>query len=120
MGGGLSKASVDSPAPAKLSLKMTFFDRARAPQDTEERALATLSGSLLFRDDEQAVFGADAAGWVMDPAASDDAPDGATSTRALRFELASPDFEGAASSQDLVVKLDPTRSGSSKCVQSSK
>jgi len=109
MGAGLSKASLGSATAGKLSLRMTFLDRARAPQDIEERALATMAGSIVFSGDSAAVFTSDANGWVVAPEADDQAPDGATSQRALRFELESPDFEAAVSSQDLVVRLDPVR-----------
>ncbi len=109
MGGGLSKASIGSSTAGKLSLQMTFLDRARSPQDTEVRALAAMSGSIALRDEDTAVFTGDATGWVLDPAADDQAPDGATSQRALRFEIASPEDAGEATSQDLLFKLDPTR-----------
>ena len=109
MGAGLSKATIGSPIGAKISLQMTFLDRARAPQDTEERALAIVSGSIVFRDAVSPAFTADASGWVPDPAADDQAPEGATSQRALRFELDTPDGDDEASSHDLVVKLDPSR-----------
>ncbi|HKO50878.1 MAG TPA: hypothetical protein VJV79_24375 [Polyangiaceae bacterium] len=109
MGAGLSKARRGSATDGKLALRMTFVDRARAPQETEERALATLNGSIVLSDDGAPVFTADANGWVADPEADDQAPDGAISQRALRFELASPDFDGEVLSQELVVKLDATR-----------
>jgi len=109
MGEGLSKASIGSPTSAKLSLQMTFLDQARAPQDTEDRPLASMAGSIVFKQIDSPVFSGDPNGWTLDPLAHDQAPEGATSQRALRFELASPDFAGALPNQDLVIKLDPTR-----------
>lgn len=109
MGKGLSRVSAGSPVAGKLSLQLKFLDQARAPQDTEQRALASLAGSIAFRELDTPVFTGSSEGWVVDPQANDEAPDAATSQRALRLELATPDFEGAPASQDLVFRLDPER-----------
>jgi hypothetical protein len=109
LGAGPSKGSVYSATDGKLSLRMVFLDQARAPQDTEERALATLAGSIVLSKYGGAVFTGDARGWVVDPEADDQAPEGAISQRALRLECASPDFDGEVSSQYLVLRLDPLR-----------
>jgi len=95
---------------------MTFLDRAREPTETETRPLATLAGQLTFADATTPVFTGkldDAGvpeGLVVDAKAADDAPEGASSKRLLRFEFTSPDFKNVPSStQTLIIKLDPQR-----------
>lgn len=112
-GGGESKAST-SLQPAKLILHATFLDRARQPRDIETRPLASFEGRLGLRADGSPVFVASSSdepsGVTAAPEAYENAPDGATSRRVLRFLWAAAQLEGANSEGvTLVVKLEPKR-----------
>lgn len=114
-GKGTSKAEVGAKVPATLSLEMTFLDSARKPLDTEQRPFATLEGQITFRDARTPVFSGtlndagEPEGLKLDPQAHDEAPEGATSRRVLRFAFDVPDFEQVPKLQELVIKLDPER-----------
>lgn len=114
-GQGTSNMPASATVPAKLLLEMTCMDSGRQPSDVEQRALATMEGQLTFRNGETPVFSASldeegqVQGLVIGPQAVDEAPDGATSRRVLRFAFGAPDFEQVPTRQELVVKLDPKR-----------
>ncbi|MDF3066715.1 MAG: hypothetical protein K0R38_2316 [Polyangiaceae bacterium] len=113
-GKGVSKARVDSPADARITLEMTFLDEARSPVDTEARTLATLVGQVTLSRTGAAVFTGTGdeppQGFVVDPTAGSQAPEGATSRRTLRFAFGKADFERVPHPpRALEVKLDPVR-----------
>jgi hypothetical protein len=114
-GGGDSKLTRAGKQPAKLTLKATFFDRARKPLDTEERPIAHLEGSIELQGDGSPVFFGDETEdspktFTVDDTADKQAPDGATSRRILRLELDSTSFRCLSTKhKNLILKLDAKR-----------